>query len=125
MLSAGSRSHPPNVANEHDYSRSQETEPVSILDSQIALRASSLITNPSLYLDRAAIHLNLHPYYSFRLTYRNHTSGRSKSGVYAQLVCRKCGERITEERQLHLDTSATPVCHLFTEDAHLPVGVDI
>src|SRR5882757_4443488 len=69
--------------------------------------------NPSLYLERAPLHLNLHPYRSFWLTYRNHTARRSKSGVHAEVVCRKCRERSTDERQSHLDTSTTPVCPLF------------
>ena len=45
------------------------------------------------YLDRAALQ---HPYRSFWLTYRNYTARRSKLGVYAEVVCRKCGERIAE-----------------------------
>ena len=69
----------------------------------------------SLYLERAALHLNLHPYRSFWLTYRNHTARRPKSGVYAEVVCRKCRERITEERRSHLGTSSAPVCPLLPQ----------
>ena len=36
-----------------------------------------------------ALHLNLHQYRSFRLINRNHTARRPKSGVYAEVVCRK------------------------------------
>ena len=62
--------------------------------------AASLLAdqNPSLYLDRAPLYLNLHPYLSFRLPYRNNTAGRSKSAIYAEVVHRKYRERITEER---------------------------
>jgi hypothetical protein len=81
--------------------------------------------NPSLYLERAAFHLNLHLYCSIWPTYRNHTARRSKPRVYAEVVCRKCGERVTEERQPHLDTSTTPVCPLFLPYAHLPVDVPV
>ena len=49
------------------------------------------------------------------LTYRNHTARRAKSGVYAEVVCRKRGEKSSDERQSHLDTSATPVCPLFLQ----------
>ena len=70
-------------SNKYGDSRSQEREPVSTLASWIASRTFSLIKNPSLYLDRAALHLNLHPYHSYFLTHRNHTARRSKSGVYA------------------------------------------
>ena len=82
------RCKPQSHQNEHDESRSryQEREPVSTLDGSIPLRATSLITNPSLYLDRAALHLNLRPYRSLRLTYRNYTARCSKSGIYAELV---------------------------------------
>ena len=55
----------------------------------------------------------LRPYPILRLTYRNHTARRSKSAVYAKVVYRKCGERVTEERLSHLDTSTTPVRPLF------------
>ena len=59
-----------------------------------------------MYLERAALHLNLHLYCSFRLTYRNNTTRRPKPGVYAEVVRRKCGERSTaDERQSHLDTT--------------------
>src|SRR5258706_1771265 len=88
-------------------------------------RAFSLIKNPSLYLDRAALHLNFHPYLSFRLTYRNHTARRSKSAVYAKVVCRKCGDGITEERRSHLDTSTAPVRFLFPPYVHSLVDVHV
>ena len=112
-------------SNEHGDSRSRETEPVSTLDGYIASRAFSLIKNPSLYLDRAALHLNLHPYLSFRLTYRNHIARRSKSGVYAKVVCRKCGGGIAEERRSDLDTSTTPVCPLFPQYVNSLVDVHV
>ena len=76
-----------------------------------------------MYLERAALHLNLHPYRSFWLTYRNHTARRPKSGVYAEVVCRKGGERSTNEGQSHLDTSTTPVCPLFSQSVHSLVCV--
>ena len=91
----------------------------------IASRTLSLIKNPSLYLERAALHLNLHPYRSFWLTYRNHTARRPKSGVYAEVVCRKCGERSSDERQSHLDTSTTPVCPLFLQYEYVHSLVDV
>ena len=53
-----------------------------------------------------------------RLTCRNHTARRSKPGVYAKVVCRKCGERIREERRSHLDTDTTPVRPLFPQYVH-------
>jgi hypothetical protein len=81
--------------------------------------------NISLYLDRAALHLNLHPYRSFWLTSRNYTARNSNPGVYAEVVCRKCGEGITEESQPHLDTSTTPVCHLFLQYVHSLVDVRV
>ena len=82
--------------------------------------------NPSLYLDRAALHLNLHPYRSFWLTYRNHTTRRPKSGVYAEVVCRRWGERSTaDERQSHLDTSTTPVCPFYSQYLHSLVDVRV
>jgi len=40
----------------------------------------------------AAIHLNLRPYRSFRPTCRKYTAKRSKSGVFVEVVRRKCGE---------------------------------
>ena len=52
------------------------------------------------------------------LTYRNHTARRPKPGVYAEVVCRKCGGRSSEERQSHLDTSTTPVRPLFSQYVH-------
>jgi len=55
------------------------------------------------------------------LAYRNHAPRRSKSGVYAEVVWRKCGEGITEERQSHLDTSTTPVGPLLPQYVHLLV----
>ena len=64
----------------------------------MAPRTFPLMYNPSLYLDRAALHLNLHPHRSFWLPYRNHTARRSKSTVYAEVVCKKRGERSREER---------------------------
>jgi len=105
----------PHVASssEHGHSRSSrsaERESVSTLDGYTAPRAFSLTMNPSLYLERAALHFNLRPYHSFWPPYRDHASRHSKSGVYAEVVCRECGERIAEERQPHLDTSTTPVC---------------
>ncbi len=63
--------------------------------------------NPSLYLERAALHPNLHPSRSFWLTYRNRTARRPKSGVYAEVVYRKCGERSTVERQSRTDRRTT------------------
>jgi len=80
-----------------------------------------LMKNTSLYLDRAALHLNSHPHRSFWLTRRNHTARRSKSGVYAEVVCRKCRERSTSERQSHLDTSTTHVCPLIPQYVHSAV----
>ena len=106
-------------------SMSQAREPVSTLDDKITPRTFSLITNPSLFLDRAALHLNLRPYHSFRLTYRNCTTRRSKSGVYAEVVRRKCGERITEERKPHLDARTTPVGLLFPQYVHSIVNVRV
>jgi hypothetical protein len=44
---------------------------------------------PSLYLDRAALHSNLDPPRSLWATYRNYTARHPKSGVYAEIVCRK------------------------------------
>ena len=52
------------------------------------------------------------------LAYRNHTAGRPKSSVYAEVIYRRCGERSTTERQSHLDTSTTPVCPLLSKYAH-------
>ena len=123
-------SHPPHVAtskrsNKHGDSRSQEAEPVSTLDGWIASRTFPLMKDPSLYLDGAALHLNLHPYHSYWITNRNHTARRSKSGVYAKVVCGKCGERHGEERQSHLDTSTTPVCTLFSQYVHLMAYVRV
>ena len=105
-------------SNKYGDSRSQEREPVSSLDCWIVLCASLLIKIPSLFLERAVLHLSLHPYRSFQLTYRNHIARRSKSGLYAEVVCRKCGERIADERQPRLDTSTTPVCSLFPQYVH-------
>lgn len=68
--------------------------------------------NPSLYLDRAVLYLNSRSYRSIRLTYRDYTARRPEPGVYAELVCGKCGEGITQGRLPHVDTSTTPVCHL-------------
>src|SRR5258706_15875438 len=113
------------VTNKYGDSRSQEREPVSTLDGQIALRTFSLMKNTSFYLERAALRLNSHPYRSFWLIYRNHTARRPKSAVYAEVVCRKCGERSTDERQSHLDTSTTPVCPLFTQSVHSFVDVHV
>jgi len=101
----------------------QERELVSTFDGYIVQRAFSLTTNPSLYLDRAALHLNLCPYRSFPPTYRNYAARHSKSGVYAEVVCRKCGERTTEERQPHMDTSTAPVGPLLPRYAHSPVDL--
>ena len=110
LTSRQRRSLSPHVAtNEHGDSRSQETELVSTLDRCITLHAFLLNKDSSLYLDSAALHLNLHPYLSFWLTYRYHTARRPKSRVYAKLGCRKCGERITEDRRSYLDTRTTPV----------------
>ena len=81
-------------------------------------RTFSLIKNPSLYLERAVLHLNLHPYCSFSLTYRNHIARCPKSDLYAEVVCRKCGERRSDERRSHLDTSTAPVCPLFSQLVH-------
>src|SRR5258706_6273738 len=91
----------------------------------MASRAFLLIKNPSLHLERAALHLSLHPHRSFRLTYRNHTSRRSKSRVYAEVVCRKCGERIAQEGTPHLDTSTTAVRPLFPRAVHSLVGMHV
>ena len=73
------------------------------------------MNNPSLYLDRTAPHLNLCPYRSFRLTYRYRIARRSQSGVYAEVIHRKCGERTTAKRQLHMGTSTSPVCPYFVK----------
>ena len=115
----------PNLSNKHGDSRSQETEPVSTLDCWIAPCACLLTENASLYLERATLHLSLHPNRSFQLTYRNHIERRSKSGVFAEAGCRKCGKRIREERQPHLDTSTTPVCLLFPQYVRSLVDVRI
>ena len=112
-------------SNKHGDSRSKETEPVSTLDRKIAPRPFLLIQNRSLYLERVALHLSLHPHRSFRLTYRNHIARRSKSRVYAKVDCRRCGERSGEERQPYLDPSATPVRPLFPQYIHSPVDVRI
>ena len=45
--------------------------------------------------------------------------------LYAEIVCRKCGERGREERQSHLDTSTTPVCPLFLQYVHSLVDVRV
>src|SRR5258706_5131483 len=87
------RTHPtsqPQSDRKYGDSRSQEREPVSTLDGWMAPRTFPLMKNPSLYLERAALHLNLHPYRSFWLTCRNHTARRPKSAVYAEVICRKC-----------------------------------
>src|SRR5258706_14230248 len=68
--------------------------------------------------ERAVLHLNLHQYRSFWLTFRYHTARRPKSGVYAEVICRKCAEKSTDERQSHLDTSTTPVCPLVPQYVH-------
>ena len=95
--------------------------------SHITPRAdfTSHLDDMNMLSERAAFHLSLHSRRSFRLTYRNNTSRRSKSGVYAEVVCRKCGERIREDRQPHLDTSATPVCPSFPQYVHSLVDLGI
>ena len=112
-------------SNKYGDSISQEREPVSTLDGYIAPRTSSLIRNPNLYLERATLHLNLHPSRSYWLTYRNHTARRSKSGVYAEVVCRQCGERSTSQRRSHVDTSTTAVCPLIPQYVHSLVDVRV
>src|SRR5258706_9178289 len=77
-------------------------------------RTFPLIKSPSLYLEHAALHLNTPPFRPFWLTYRNHSARCPKSGVYAEVVYRKCGERCSDERQSHLDTSTTLICPIFS-----------
>ncbi len=67
----------------------------------------------SLYLDSDARHFNLGPYHWFCEIHRHYIDGCSKTGLYSEPVCGKCGERITEKWPSHLDTNPAPVCLLF------------
>ena len=83
------------------------------------------MVNPSLHLDRTALHLNSSPYCLFRPKHRYYIEGRPTSGVYIEIVCRKRGEGIAEEKCIHVDTSTTPVRPLFSQHVHSPVHVGL
>ena len=70
----------------HGDSKAQDEEPVSMFGGLCGIVAD---VPPSLYLDGAALHLNLGPCRSFRATYRSYTQRRPKTGLYAEVVYRK------------------------------------
>ena len=58
------------------------------------------VQHPRPYLEHAALHLSLHPYHSFQLTYltyRYHTSRHPKSGVCVQVVYRNVDNELQKK----------------------------
>ena len=79
---------------------------------------------PSLYLDRTRrLHGSLGTHHWSWATYRNYTPGHPKTEVFAEVICRKSEERITERKQRDLGTSPTPVWPLSSHHRYFLIPV--
>ena len=99
------------TSDQHGDLQSEKRESVSTLDDPHGVPDGWWYSKP-LFRPYEVLHFNSGAYRWSEASYRNYTSTSSKDEVYAQVVSRQWGERITEDKRC-LGTSPTLVCPCF------------